>query len=80
MMEVSDTIEAVATIPEHFLRPGNFVVTLATLVHNVYHIQFLEDVLVIDVVDGGSRYAATEGLDYGYVFFDPIWNIKPIKQ
>jgi hypothetical protein len=80
MAKESNKIEALATIPEHFLRPGSFAFTFATLVHNHYHIDFLEDVVVIDIVDGGSKYAATEGNDYGYIFFDPNWKLEPLTR
>ncbi|HXU28776.1 MAG TPA: ABC transporter ATP-binding protein, partial [Bacteroidia bacterium] len=71
-------IKAIAEIPAHFLRPGSFSFTIATLVHNKFVIHLLEDILTIDVTDGGSKYAGSEGLDYGYVFFDPKWNLYSI--
>jgi lipopolysaccharide transport system ATP-binding protein len=74
----SNQLEAVAEIPEHFLRPGSFSFTFATFVHNQFIIDLLEDVHAIDIVDGGSKNAASEGLDYGYIFFDPKWDLKSI--
>jgi len=71
-------ISAVAEIPEHFLRPGAFTFTVATLVHNQYVISLLEDIITMDIADGGSRYAGTEGLDYGYIFFEPKWDVSSI--
>lgn len=64
-----------ALIPANFLRPGEFVCTLALFVPHQFHVDLLEDILSFKVIDGGSKYAASEGLDYGYIFYDPEWKI-----
>jgi lipopolysaccharide transport system ATP-binding protein len=79
-LSINNEIKAVAEIPAHFLRPGNFTFTIATFVHNQFIIHLLENVLMIDVADGGSKYAASEGLDYGYIFFDPKWSLNNVKH
>ena len=77
---VEDTgmIKAVAEIPAHFLRPGSFALTIATLVHNQFVIHLLDDIVMMDIADGGSKYAASEGMDYGYIFYDPKWSVYNI--
>jgi hypothetical protein len=77
-LSINNEVKAVAEIPAHFLRPGSFTFTIVTLVHNQFTIHLLEDVLMMDVADGGSKYAASEGLDYGYIFFDPKWSLNNV--
>lgn len=74
--EASNTIVAVAEIPGNFLRPGRFLITLATFVPHQVIIDLAADAFTISVVDGGSEYAASEGLDYGYIFFNPVWKLS----
>ena len=73
-------IQAIAEIPANFLRPGSFSITLATFVPHQFIIDLLEDIFIISISDGGSPYAASEGLDYGYIFFNPKWSLQPINN
>jgi lipopolysaccharide transport system ATP-binding protein len=59
---------AVFTIPPNVLRPTTFTVSLDLHVLHQYYIERVEDALTFSVFDGGSRYASSEGSDYGVVF------------
>jgi len=75
-----ETIEAEVRIPGEFLRPETYLVTLATFVHNQVIIDLATDCFSFLVQDGGSKYAASEGLDYGCVFAPCEWTIKYNRQ
>jgi lipopolysaccharide transport system ATP-binding protein len=72
----SKLLIAVAEISEHFLRPGSYSFSFFTFVHDRYVIHILENILSIDIIDGGSKYASSEGLDYGYIYYDPKWHLQ----
>jgi lipopolysaccharide transport system ATP-binding protein len=69
-------IEITAEIPPNFLRPGKYLITVATFVPHKFHIELIKDIFTIYIIDGGSKYAQSEELDYGYIFFNPKWHIK----
>ncbi len=69
-------ITARATIPNTFLRPNIYAVTLAAFVPHQVIIDLVEEALMFTVIDGGSKYAASEGIDYGVVFANCNWDIK----
>jgi lipopolysaccharide transport system ATP-binding protein len=73
----SGTLEAVAGIPASFLRPGRYVFGFALHVPNVTALDTIHDGFGIVITDGGSRYAATEGIDYGCVFGPCQWSFNP---
>jgi len=75
-VDMSNNVLAVAEIPGNFLRPGKFLITLATFVPHQRIIDLATDAFTISVVDGGSDYAASEGIDYGYIFFNPVWKLN----
>ncbi|MEJ0081038.1 MAG: polysaccharide ABC transporter ATP-binding protein [Puia sp.] len=62
-----------AEIPAKFLRPGVLYFTIATFIPHKLIFDLAENAFSISVFDGGSKYAASEGLDYGYIFFEPAW-------
>jgi ABC-type polysaccharide/polyol phosphate transport system, ATPase component len=68
---------AQAKIPPHFLRPATYSVTLCTFVHNQVIIQSVPNAFTFVVQDGGTKYAASEGLDYGCVFSPCEWTVAP---
>jgi lipopolysaccharide transport system ATP-binding protein len=74
------TIEAVATIPEHFLRPETYSVTLCTFVPNQVTIHAVFDAFSFVVQDGGTAYAASEGIDYGCVFAPCRWTVDYAEE
>jgi lipopolysaccharide transport system ATP-binding protein len=73
-------VVAKAVIPGNLLRPERYFLTLATYIPNQVIIDLIQDAFSITVIDGGSKYAASEGLDYGCVFVDCAWTIEDISQ
>lgn len=71
----SDEITFRVAIPSGLLRPDRYFITIAVYLPNQSIFDLLEDVLSVTIVDGGSRYAANEGLDYGCVFVECPWMI-----
>lgn len=69
-------LEAVVRIPGQFLRPETYLVTLATFVNNQVIIDLVPDCFSFVVQDGGSKFAASEGMDYGCVFAPCEWTLK----
>jgi len=64
-----------AVIPAGLLRPEEYFFKLAVYLPNQIIFDIVEDALSVTVMDGGSKYAASEGLDYGCVFVDCKWSI-----
>jgi hypothetical protein len=77
-------LEVDVRLPAQFLRPETYLVTLATFVNNLFHIDLIFDCFSFVVRDGGSKFAANEGLDFGCVFAPCEWTLKyerhPAKQ
>jgi lipopolysaccharide transport system ATP-binding protein len=73
---VPDTIVAKAVIPGNLLRPQKYFLSLMTYIHNQLIIDRIVDAFSITIIDGGSKYAASEGVDYGCVFVDCDWSIE----
>ncbi len=65
-----------STIPANFLVPGQYLFTIGITIPHVTTIDWLEDVLTISIVDGGSKFSSYEGLDYGCVFANCQWNVN----
>lgn len=74
--EAAPTISAKAIIPGNFLRPNGYVATLATFVPHQVIFDLINDALTFSVIDAGSKYAASEGMDYGCVFANCDWEIS----
>ena len=55
-------------IPAHVLRPGNLSLTFALFIPHQLIIELIEEAAFFSVFDGGTKYAYSEGLDYGVVF------------
>ena len=66
-------VRVTAKIPVAFLVPGKYVFTFAVNVPNVGFADWVEDVLPITIIDGGSEFYAYEGADYGCVFGNCEW-------
>jgi lipopolysaccharide transport system ATP-binding protein len=64
------------TIPGEVLRPNNYSLSFALFVPHQLIIEQVEDVASFSVFDSGSKYALSEGLDYGLVFSPCQWTIK----
>jgi len=71
-----DEILARVVIPANLLRPETYFFTIATYLPNQVIYDLVDDALSVTVIDGGSKYAASEGLDYGCVFVDCQWSIE----
>lgn len=74
--EISDELCAKVVIPAGVLRPGQYFFKLITYLPNQTIFDFVVDALSVTVTDGGSKYAASEGVDYGCVFVDCKWSIN----
>ncbi len=74
-----ETIVAKAVIPGNLLRPETYFLTLATYIPNQVVFDLIRDAFSVTVIDGGSKYAASEGLDYGCVFVDCAWSIESVS-
>ena len=66
-------VRITAKLPVAFLAPGKYVFTFAINLPNVGMIDWVEDVLPITIVDGGSEFSQYEGADYGCVFANCEW-------
>jgi len=75
-VETGATIRADAVIPDFFLRPESYMVSLFTFVNNQVVIDGVDHALTFVVQDGGSKYAASEGMDYGTVFAPCQWTLS----
>ena len=69
-----------STIPANFLVPGQYLFTLGITIPPASSIDWLEDVLTINIIDGGSKFSSYEGLDYGCVFANCEWNVNFVKK
>jgi lipopolysaccharide transport system ATP-binding protein len=69
----SSVFRARARIPPEFLRPETYFVRFWTFVQNVMVIDDAPNAVSFIVQDGGTKLAATEGLDYGCVFSPCEW-------
>ncbi len=65
-------------IPANFLRPNSYSVTLALFVPHQHIFELLEDVAFFSVFDGGTKYAQSEGMDYGVVFSPCTTSVRQI--
>ncbi|MEQ1837118.1 MAG: ABC transporter ATP-binding protein [Candidatus Nitrotoga sp.] len=73
--QIPGELRAKAVIPAGLLRPEEYFFKLAVYLPNQIIFDLVEDALSVTVMDGGSKYAASAGLDYGCVFVDCKWSI-----
>lgn len=66
------------TIPPEILRPNVYSLTFALFVPHQQIIELIEDVMTFSVFDSGTKYAQSEGLDYGLVFSPCAVSVKSI--
>ena len=78
--QTSVELRAKAVIPAGLLRPEEYFFKLAVYLPNQIIFDLVEDALSVTVRDGGSKYAASEGLDYGCVFVDCKWSIDNLSS
>ena len=72
----SKAFQAEFTIPANTLRPNHYFLTLALFVPHQMIIELLEDTNAFSVFDNGTKYAQSEGLDYGVVFSPCTASVK----
>jgi lipopolysaccharide transport system ATP-binding protein len=78
LLDATETFAAEFQIPANFLRPNHYALTFALFIPHQQIIELLEDVSFFSVFDGGTRYAQSEGADYGLVFSPCAVSIKRI--
>lgn len=66
--ENTRTFEVDFIIPAETLRSNSYSLSFALFVPHQYVIELIEDVITFSVFDSGSKYAQSEGLDYGVMF------------
>lgn len=66
--EKTKTFEVDFKIPANVLRPSSYSLTFALFVPHQFIIELIEDAVYFSVFDAGTKYAQSEGLDYGVVF------------
>ncbi len=64
----TEAFEVEFTIPAVVLRPNAYSLTFALFVPHQNIIELIEDVVHFWIFDSGTKYAQSEGLDYGLVF------------
>lgn len=67
-------VRVTAKIPMAFLVPGKYLFTFAVSAPNIGRVDWVEDVLPITIVDGGSEFSENDGGDYGCVFANCEWS------
>lgn len=67
------------TIPADILRPHNYSLTFALFVPHQHIIELIEDVAFFSVFDSGTKYAQSEGMDYGLIFSPCKTSVKQIS-
>jgi lipopolysaccharide transport system ATP-binding protein len=72
------SFQADFSIPANTLRPNNYFVTLALFVPHQEIIELIEDTNTFSVFDSGTKYAHSEGLDYGLIFSPCTAKVKQI--
>lgn len=77
--ERTEIFEVDYTIPPEILRPNNYSLTFALFVPHQLIIELIEDVAYFSVFDAGTKYAQSEGADYGLVFSPCITSVKQIN-
>jgi lipopolysaccharide transport system ATP-binding protein len=70
------TLAARIVIPKSFLRPDTYLASFVIFVHNQVIIDHAPDAISFVVSDGGTKYAASEGVDYGCVFPPCEWSLE----
>ena len=68
-------VRVTAELPLALLVPGKYAFTFAVMMPSVGSIDWVEDVLPITIIDGGSEFSEFEGGDYGCVFANCDWRI-----
>ncbi len=62
-------------IPKNFLVQGQYLFSVALHIPNVQIVEQIEDICKFSIIDMGSEFAKYEGIDYGCVFANCVWEI-----
>lgn len=63
------------TIPPEVLRPNNYSLTFALFIPHQLIIELIEDAVYFSIFDSGTKYALSEGTDYGLIFSPCQWEV-----
>jgi lipopolysaccharide transport system ATP-binding protein len=66
--ENTSAFEVDFTIPAEVLRPNNYSLLFVLFIPHQLTIELIEDVVFFSVYDAGTKYAQSEGMDYGLIF------------
>ena len=75
LSENCDAFEVDFKIPNDVLRPNNYSLTFALFIPHQIIIELIEDVVYFSVFDSGTKYAQSEGVDYGLIFSPCQWKV-----
>ena len=78
LSESCRAFEVEFTIPPDTLRPNNYSLTFALFVPHQLIIELLEDAIYFSVFDSGTKYAQSEGMDYGLIFSPCATSVREI--
>ena len=76
LTETTENFQVDFTIPPEILRPGNFSLTFALFVPHQLILELIEDAVFFSIFDGGTKYAQSEGMDYGIIFSPCAWKVE----
>lgn len=71
-----ETFDVDYKIPANTLRPNNYFLELSLFVPHQYIIESVADILFFSIFDSGTKYAHSEGVDYGVIFSPVQWTVK----
>ncbi|CAN5489679.1 ABC transporter ATP-binding protein [soil metagenome] len=77
--ERTEAFEVVYKIPAETLRPNNYSLTFLLFVPHQLLIEMIEHVVFFSVFDAGTKYAQSEGMDYGLVFSPCEYSVRQIR-
>ena len=77
--DTTEVFETVFTIPTETLRPNNYTITLALFIPHQRVIELQDDAIRFSIFDSGSKYAQSEGMDYGVVFSPCTSSVRKLK-
>jgi len=77
--KTAGAFEGIYTIPDKTLRPNNYSLSFALFVPHQQIIELVDDAVTFSVYDAGTKYAQSEGVDYGLIFSPGEWSIKAVE-
>jgi len=78
LKSLNENCEAFAVdyrIPPEVLRPNNYSLSFALFVPHQLIIELIEDAVYFSIFDSGTKYAQSEGTDYGLIFSPCQWKV-----